>query len=77
MFPQCVLGGATACSAETHVAVRTGVCVTLQMALVSANWAGLDSAVTKVEQNNVVSLGCRQKNDTLMRMSFSIFFNLF
>lgn len=48
MFLQPVLGGATACSAETHAAVRTGVCVTLSTGLVSVDWAGLDPAVTLV-----------------------------
>lgn len=53
MFLQRVLGGATACSAEAHAAVRTELCVTLPMALANADWAGLDPAVTQVRPPNV------------------------
>lgn len=40
-------GGATACSAETRVAVRTGPCATLLTGLVNADWAGPDPAVAQ------------------------------
>ncbi|KAI3353794.1 hypothetical protein L3Q82_005018 [Scortum barcoo] len=42
-----VRGGATACSAETRVAVTTGACVTQSTGLANADWAGLDPAVTQ------------------------------
>ena len=51
LFLQRVQGGATACSAETHAAVRTGVCVTLSKGPASADWAGRDSAATQVQRH--------------------------
>lgn len=48
MFLQHVLGGATACSAGTHAAVRTGAYVILLMGPAGVDWAGWDPAVIQV-----------------------------
>lgn len=48
MFRQCVLGGATACSAGTRAAVRTEVCVILLKGAASVDWAGPDRTATQV-----------------------------
>lgn len=51
-----VLGGATACSAETHAAVRMGDCVTLFKGLASVEWAGLDPTVTQAAHRENMGL---------------------
>lgn len=41
-----VLGGTTACSADTRAAVRMGLCVNQSTGLANVDWAGPDPAVT-------------------------------
>lgn len=48
MILQPVLGGAMVCSAETHAAVRTGVCVILSTDPANVDWAGPGLAATQV-----------------------------